>query len=294
MIIDRTNQNEYITRRLTGPFSQDVIKVFSSPSPPSPSPDTVRFAIVDVETTGLDVTQCEIIEIGVLFFDFVLTKDNRISVTEFSGYQSFEEPENPIPQEVTEVNGITNEQVAGCRIDWEHVQTMLNSSDLVIAHNASYDAKVLSRYFNMDCSWACSLVDIDWKAKGAICNRLEGLLLEHGYFYTAHRALDDCVATAFLISEKWQENADPYLVEMSVSATKEHVRIYATGSPFHAKDLLKNRGYKWDADRKVWWTEIAGSIEDSSFKDEVMFLKENCGVSRPESIELTAKNRFLV
>jgi DNA polymerase-3 subunit epsilon len=34
-------------------------------------------------------------------------------------------------------------------------------------------------------------------------------------------------------------------------------KLRATGSPFESKDMLKARGYRWDADAKVWYCTLA-------------------------------------
>ena len=43
---------------------------------------------------------------------------------------------------------------------------------------------------------------------------------------------------------------------MLENARKEKSIIKAVKAPFAAKDALKEKGYKWNADEKVWWTLV--------------------------------------
>lgn len=51
------------------------------------------------------------------------------------------------------------------------------------------------------------------------------------------------------------------------------MRIFAEGSPFDMKDLLKARGYRWsdgsDGRPKSWWTEL----NEEALDDELHYLR---------------------
>src|SRR5215510_8731627 len=70
--------------------------------------------LFDVETTGLDQQKDEVIELGMVKFDYF--PDGRIAGLR-DVFSSFNEPTAPIPPEVIALTGITNEMVAGQRID---------------------------------------------------------------------------------------------------------------------------------------------------------------------------------
>ena len=55
------------------------------------------------------------------------------------------------------------------------------------------------------------------------------------------------------------------------SAREPSLRVWALGSPFESKDVLKARGYRWEADRKVWYRDV-GAVERES---ECTWLKES-------------------
>ena len=72
-----------------------------------------RIAIfLDVETTGLSVDEAEIIELGMIAFEFS-KKDGRIFKI-IDEFDEFEEPKKgEISQEITDLTGITNDIVKG-------------------------------------------------------------------------------------------------------------------------------------------------------------------------------------
>ncbi len=68
--------------------------------------------LLDTETTGLDARTDEVIELGMVKFDYL--PDGRI-VGVRDAHSSFNEPSVPIPLEVTALTGISDEMVAGQR-----------------------------------------------------------------------------------------------------------------------------------------------------------------------------------
>jgi DNA polymerase-3 subunit epsilon len=62
-------------------------------------------------------------------------------------FSSFNEPSIPIPTEVTVLTGITDDMVAGQRIDEAVVSTFVEDAVIVIAHNAGFDRKFAERYW---------------------------------------------------------------------------------------------------------------------------------------------------
>src|ERR1700692_731397 len=90
--------------------------------------------ILDVETTGLDQQKDEIIELGMVKFDYL--PDGRIARLR-DVYASFNEPSEPIPLEVTALTGITDDMVAGQRIDDSAVFSVGDGAVIVFRDIAS-------------------------------------------------------------------------------------------------------------------------------------------------------------
>ncbi|WP_371933048.1 hypothetical protein [Bradyrhizobium sp. CCGUVB23] len=61
----------------------------------------------------------------------------------------------PIPPEVIALTGITDEVVAGQRIDEATVSSFTDDAVIVIAHNASFDRKFAERYWPIFQRKAC-------------------------------------------------------------------------------------------------------------------------------------------
>lgn len=154
----------------------------------------VRTAILlDTETTGLDHRKDEIIELGIVKFDY--TADGRI-VGVRDTFVAFNEPSAPIPPEVTALTGITDEIVAGHRFDDAAVAAFVEDSLITIAHNSNFDRKFAERYRPIfeRMAWACSATEVNWRSHGFAGAQLGCLLNGAGYFHQAHRAVDDCHA----------------------------------------------------------------------------------------------------
>ncbi len=91
-----------------------------------------EFVVFDIETTGLSPVNCKIIEIGA-----VKIKSGKVIET----YDSFVNPECPIPEEIVELTSITDEMVADARTINVVLPEFLDfvGGRLLIAHNANFD-----------------------------------------------------------------------------------------------------------------------------------------------------------
>ena len=108
-------------------------------------------------------------------------------------YESFNEPVKPIDDKIEKITGINKKMVKGKSIDWKNVERILENVELIISHNASFDKPFIDS--NLDLSknklWACSIKDIDWLERGFVSNKQEMLCLWHGFYFDAHRAMND-------------------------------------------------------------------------------------------------------
>lgn len=108
-----------------------------------PDGTETRLALfVDVETTGLDPARDEIIELAMVPFTY--DPDGRIFEIK-KPFQKFREPEKPIPAAITALTGISDEMVAGHKIDPAKVAAFVDGAALVIAHNAAFDRRFVER-----------------------------------------------------------------------------------------------------------------------------------------------------
>jgi DNA polymerase-3 subunit epsilon len=218
-----------------------------------------RILVLDTETTGLDWRAEKIIELAMLAVDIDL--QTGLPVGQVEVYEGFEDPGRPIPPEITKLTGITNQDVKGHQLDEATIKDMVERADLIVAHNAGFDRPFVENRLEVfeHKAWACSFAGIDWKAQGLGSAKLEFLCSELGWFYDAHRAQVDCHALLRVLSSPLKgAEAKPLtgLQQLFKSAENARTIVKAFGSPFETKDKLKARGYRWDAEARVWSTAV--------------------------------------
>jgi hypothetical protein len=89
--------------------------------------------------------------------------------------------------------------------------------------------------------------EIPWAEEGCTSAKLEYLAWRQGFFFDGHRALTDCLAGLHLLSMALPVSGEPTLKVLLDRARQREYRIWAEGSPFDAKEILKARGYHWSA-----------------------------------------------
>ena len=261
---------------------------------PCPWPNGLKLGVLlDTETTGLNHATHEIIELGMVAFTY---DDGGIRdvVGVFSGLR---QPSQPITAEITRITGITDEMVRGQVIDLDVVERFIEPADLMIAHNARFDrpfCEKLACGFDVK-PWACSVSEIDWTSLGFEGTKLGYLVGQVGLFHNGHRAVDDCHALLEVLAGPSRvDGAVAPFAQLLVSAGRARLRVHAVASPFHTKDVLKARGYRWadgsDGRPKCWWREV----DEDAFDDEDLFLREEVYGGHSEAIvqRLTACERF--
>lgn len=159
----------------------------------------MKYAVLDIETTGLDARHDEILEIGI-----VLVADGQVLDT----FHRFIQPSRPIPAEIVALTGITEEMLA----DGAILETGLAAATdflqdtPIVAHNAQFDMNFLNE--------SCYRTGISPSFEDALCTlklsqilfptlasyRLEELAKSFDLRSNqAHRALDDALLCSHLL-----------------------------------------------------------------------------------------------
>ncbi len=249
--------------------------------------------VIDLETTGLDTTSCEIIDIAFRLFEFD-EAGNIYSIGEH--YQCFNEPSMPLSEDVKRVTGYNDEMLKGHKIDWAVVDSMLAKVDLAIAYNASFDRPVAERYSDVfkDMNWACAMKEINWEGSFGVSGKLEWLGYKlAGMYYEAHQALADVDFTLHMLTIK-DSKGIPVMAELFKNAITPNFTIRAVGAPFDQKDNLRARGYRWNPGSPTVVKSWEISVPASQYEAEIEVLKTSMRCFKPVSIEMTAKDRFSV
>lgn len=131
-----------------------------------------KATILDVETTGRSNSD-RAIEIALVQFSFDPTSFKIMSVDQ--AYLGLSDPGFPIPYQASDIHGITDSVVAGKSFDYRKINQIISDSDYLIAHNASFDRRMLSRDSEIKLPaqdrWRCSCYNIDWKKRHHFPNK---------------------------------------------------------------------------------------------------------------------------
>jgi ATP-dependent DNA helicase DinG len=153
----------------------------------------VEYIVVDLETTGLNADDCDIIEIGA-----VKIKDNEITDT----FQTFVNIDYELPFEVKNLTGINDsdlKQAPDIIEAMKNFQSFIGECVNFIAHNAEFEKSFLDDKLNFRAQWL-DTIDIAHIVKPTVKYvRLAALLPLYNLINEhAHRAIDDAIATAKL------------------------------------------------------------------------------------------------
>lgn len=252
--------------------------------------DVRRVLVLDTETTGLSHQVDKIIELAMLMVSVDGATGLPFGPVEV--FEGFEDPLMPIPAIAKEVTGITDDMVAGHRLDDSLVDAMAAQADLVIAHNAGFDRPFVEARFPGFAAkaWACSFRDLDWKGAGAGSLKLSALAGDQGWFYDAHRAQMDCHALLQVLVPAVGDSGTTGLAHLVDAASRPSFKLSATGSPFEAKDQLKARGYRWDGDAKVWGCALATEL---ALEEELVWLAEQVYGGRSANVDVELQDSLV-
>lgn len=286
---------EYYARALEDSGEYRVLRRLTArpPLPVSAGIATRRGLFVDVETTGLDPTRHEIIELAMV--PFVYGLDGVIYSVE-EPFHRLRQPSQPIPAEITALTGIDDAMVANRAIDPSEVTAFAAEAVLIIAHNAAFDRRFLERFCSSftTTAWACSMTQVDWSNEGHEGLKLSYLATGAGFFYDRHRASHDCMAALELLARPLHKSGRLALTELLERARIPTWRIWAENSPFELKDDLKARGYRWNGDGngtpRAWYIDVVEELRET----ELEYLKNEIykrEIKLP-IIRIDAYNRF--
>ena len=247
----QTSENKIILKKLGKPAPELLIT----------DQECISIAFLDTETTGVNKTSDKIIELALKVVTFEKASGKIVSIDR--EYESFNDPGEEISQEITMLTGISDEMVEGQSIDWERVDAILKDAEIVVAHNAGFDRAFVDRYSSVSPNkiWACSMQDIDWLSRGFTSSKQELLCYWHGFYFDAHRAMNDVDALIHLLIHPSYETERP-LLELIENSQKPTYVIFATNFNYDPvkKDIVKANKYRWNAEDKVWYKTV--SIDD--------------------------------
>jgi DNA polymerase-3 subunit epsilon len=111
--------------------------------------------VVDIETTGLNQNEDELIELGIRQFVFDRNSGEILKLGDT--YSGLQDPGQKLSADVSRLTGLSDEELLGKHIDWDLVHNLFDDAAIVIAHNAKFDRPFVDRKLKISNQkiWAC-------------------------------------------------------------------------------------------------------------------------------------------
>ena len=269
-----------------------VLSYLGSPAPEMLITDKkcISLAFLDVETTGLDKRNDQIIELAVKVVNVEKTSGKIVSIE--SEYESYNDPGFEISDRITQLTGIKNKDIKGRAIVWGHVDDLISNVDLIVAHNATFDRSFVDRNSVISAKkvWSCSVNDIDWLKRGFSSSKQELLCYWHGFFFDAHRAMNDIDALINLLTHSSYSSNRP-ITELIQNSQKVQYIILAENFSYNEKkkEIIKRNKYMWNPDQKVWYKNVSEDSIEAEKKILAATIYDNVFQGRVKKIDPTDK-----
>lgn len=199
-----------------------------------------EFVVFDLETTGLNSVQNEIIEIGA-----VKIKNGEV-IDEFS---SFVKPKVNIPDKITEITGIDDKMVKKADPLEEVFKKFIDfiGKSPLVAHNMDFDysfiREPLNEFKKLDEVTLIDTLTLARAVKPKLKNHKLATLVDHYNLEldNHHRALDDARATGYLFLELLKEDENQKLNNINELNELTKNIDWKKQRPYHALVLAKNQ-----------------------------------------------------
>ena len=241
-------------------------------------------AIVDCEATDGSPITARPIELGIC--KVAVSKQTGFIDAYLDRLSMLEDPGVPSEPGAQAAHCIPPEELRWKTFNVDQIEQFMVGVDYCVAHNASFDRPVLLRRLRLfeSIRWACSMREVDWNSKGCSSRALDYLLYKADMAHAAHRALADAEALAALISHSFDGQVP--LLELRAAAGAHMHCVLATGAEFDAKQVMKERGYRWnpgdgsEGTYKVKCWSSPTLLSDEALHAEVKWLAENAYLRR--------------
>lgn len=283
--------------RCLAPGNEDVrvlrrVRLREGPTGDASDGPTKRAAVLSVATSGAEDGGAQ--RVAVIVRRFQYDADRMVARLETPQFWSAG------AKYVHEaVPGTTRETapVMEGRISKEELAEILLTSSIIISHRASFDRPWIESMLPEACglAWGCSATEVDWGSRGFEGPSLGYLLCQAGWFYDAESRVGPVDGLIQLLRHRFDDGRS--VLSLLVERALRTSWIFrAHGASFAVKDQLRDRGYRWDAERRVWWKEIS----DAEKLPEELWLAINvyragkgARAMGPYCEQMTAEKRFI-
>ncbi len=229
-----------------------------------PLPETLL--ILDTETSGLDPKQDHCLEVGAILFHAprraVLAQHSFLLPVQDNAAESI----NHIPADVTRLNQPWREGL-------EYFQALLDSAELLVAHNAAFDRQWFGKDHLPAVSkpWLCTMEDIAWPVDRQLRSRpsVRDLALAYGVpVWAAHRALTDCIYLAEVFSRCNE-------LETLLLHGLEPRRLMRAQVSYQQRHLAKQAGFRWNDPVQGAWTRRLSDRQAAELDFQVVSIDQD-------------------
>ena len=229
-----------------------------------PLPETLL--ILDTETSGLDPKQDHCLEVGAILFHAprraVLAQHSFLLPVQDNAAESI----NHIPADVTRLNQPWREGL-------EYFQALLDSAELLVAHNAAFDRQWFGKGHLPAVSkpWLCTMEDIAWPVDRQLRSRpsVRDLALAYGVpVWAAHRALTDCI----YLAEVFCRCND---LETLLLHGLEPRRLMRAQVSYQQRHLAKQAGFRWNDPVQGAWTRRLSDRQAAELDFQVVSIDQD-------------------
>ena len=219
--------------------------------------ESLNITFLDTETTGTNRLNDEIIEIAIKEIEFEKDSGKIIKIT--NQYESFNEPSKEIDDKITKLTGIDNKTVKNKLIDWNEIDSILkNTIYLLLIMQSLIEHLLIDIQVLVHLKYGVvPLMILIGLKKGSLVQKQELLCYWHGFYFEAHRAMNDVDALIQLLIHPHYGKNRPIL-ELIKNARKTRFKILVSNFPYNEqkKDKIKGDGYKWSTIDKIWYKEV--------------------------------------
>lgn len=267
-------EREKIERTLKGKSTIDILN---------------DYIVFDIETTGLDSSYDEVIEIGA-----IKVHKNKI----VSKFNSLVKPRNEIDEYITELTGITNEMVKDAPTIEEILPDFMNyiGNDILIGHNVNFDINFIydNLYRNKFDVLTNDFIDTMRISRKLLPDLPHHRLIDLARYFEIdttnnHRSLKDCEITMDIYEQLKNVALQKYVnVEEFKNAFKKH----RNGTTLRARDIVTNNT-EFDVDNLFYdkYVAITCTLEKMQRKEAMQIIVDLGGHCEDN---VTKKTNYLI